>query len=69
MIHSQPCRGVTPGGAVLSGKNKCNLAKNYENITEKFKNCTNFDMLVKNGMSEHLPPPPTILGKEIFISD
>jgi hypothetical protein len=47
------------GGAVLSAK-KCNSAKNYKNITEKFKNCTNFDMLVNR-----TSPPSTILGKDI----
>ena len=63
MTHGQPCRGVSPGWggggeAVLSGK-KCNSAKNYKNITEKFKNCTNFDMLVNRTS----PPPSNNFGK------
>jgi hypothetical protein len=54
---------VGEGGAVLLGK-KCNSAKNYKNITEKFKNCTNFDILVNR-----TSPPTQQFWEKIFISD
>ena len=52
------------GGVQFCRAKKCNSETNYKNITEKFENCTNFDMLVNRTS----PPPPNNFGKRYSLA-